>query len=119
MIQSDRIQVRTSDGGPRLHCHARGRELGRTRRGRDSPGGRNRRGRRADAEKPEPKKQGLFARLALFYRQIVAELRKVVWPTRNELITYTTVVIVFCLIIIGIVYSLDLGFARAALEIFG
>ncbi|MEU8139126.1 MULTISPECIES: preprotein translocase subunit SecE [Streptomycetaceae] len=83
------------------------------------PGGRNRRGRRADAEKPEPKKQGLFARLALFYRQIVAELRKVVWPTRNELITYTTVVIVFCLIIIGIVYSLDLGFARAALEIFG
>lgn len=83
------------------------------------PGGRNRKGRRAESEKPDPKKKSIFARLAIFYRQIIAELRKVVWPTRNELVTYTTVVIVFCLIIIGIVYTLDLGFARAALEIFG
>lgn len=83
------------------------------------PGGGNRRRRRAQAEKPDPKKKGIFARLALFYRQVVAELRKVVWPTRNELITYTTVVIVFCLIIIGIVYALDLGFSKAALEVFG
>ncbi|MDI2126906.1 preprotein translocase subunit SecE [Yinghuangia seranimata] len=83
------------------------------------PGGKDRKGRRAAAEKPEPKKKSVFARLAVFYRQIIAELRKVVWPTRNELVTYTTVVIVFCLIIIGIVYTLDLGFARAALEVFG
>ena len=39
--------------------------------------------------------EGPAERLALFYRQIVAELRKVVWPTRNQLTTYTTVVIVF------------------------
>ena len=40
---------------------------------------------------------------ALFYRQVVAELRKVIWPTRAELITYTTVVIVFVLAITAIV----------------
>jgi preprotein translocase subunit SecE len=40
-------------------------------------------------------KPSLWARFTLFLRQVVAELRKVVWPTRKELITYTWVVIVF------------------------
>ena len=29
--------------------------------------------------------RGLFSRLALFIRQVIAELRKVIWPTRKEL----------------------------------
>jgi preprotein translocase subunit SecE len=89
-------------------------------RGSDKvPPGKPRSRRTSGAEKPERRKKSLFARMALFYRQIITELRKVVWPTRNELITYTTVVIVFCVIIIAIVYALDLGFAKAALAIFG
>ena len=40
-------------------------------------------------------KKSLPARISLFYRQVLAELRKVIWPTRKELITYTTVVIFF------------------------
>ena len=48
-------------------------------------------------------KKGPLGRLALFYRQVVAELRKVVWPTRSQLTTYTSVVIVFVVIMIGIV----------------
>lgn len=55
----------------------------------------------------------------LFYRQIVAELRKVVWPTRNELFTYTSVVIVFVLCVIGIVALLDFGFTHAVQAVFG
>ena len=31
----------------------------------------------------------LFARITLFLRQVVAELKKVVRPTRSELLTYT------------------------------
>ena len=57
-------------------------------------------------------KKGPLGRLALFYRQIVAELRKVVWPTRSQLTTYTTVVIVFVVIMIGLVTVIDYGFAR-------
>ena len=33
------------------------------------------------------------SRLALFFRQVIAELRKVVWPTRSQLLTYTIVVL--------------------------
>ncbi|GAA2035769.1 preprotein translocase subunit SecE [Catenulispora yoronensis] len=60
-----------------------------------------------------------LGRLGLFYRQVIAELRKVVWPTRNELTTYTTVVIVFVAIIVAIVATLDYGFSKLVLWVFG
>lgn len=44
---------------------------------------------------------------ALFVRQIIAELRKVIWPTRSELVTYTTVSLVFVAIMIALVSGLD------------
>ncbi|MEU6479691.1 preprotein translocase subunit SecE [Streptomyces sp. NPDC047017] len=64
-------------------------------------------------------KKGPLKRLALFYRQIVAELRKVVWPTRNQLSTYTTVVIVFVVIMIALVTVIDYGLNHAAKYVFG
>ncbi|MFJ4783233.1 preprotein translocase subunit SecE [Streptomyces sp. NPDC088794] len=64
-------------------------------------------------------KKGPFKRLGLFYRQVVAELRKVVWPTRNQLTTYTTVVIVFVVIMIGLVTVIDYGLSHAAKYVFG
>jgi preprotein translocase subunit SecE len=56
---------------------------------------------------------------ALFIRQIIAELRKVVWPTRSELLTYTSVVIVFVVAIIGIVALFDYGITHAVSAVFG
>ena len=53
-----------------------------------------------------------------FYRQIVAELRKVVWPTRDQLVTYFVVVMVFVLIMMAIVSLLDLALGKLAFEIF-
>ncbi|MEU4351422.1 preprotein translocase subunit SecE [Streptomyces sp. NPDC023838] len=64
-------------------------------------------------------KKGPLGRLALFYRQVVAELRKVVWPSRNQLSTYTTVVIVFVVIMIGIVTVIDTGFQHVVKYVFG
>ena len=56
---------------------------------------------------------------ATYYRQIVAELRKVVWPTQQQLVTYFIVVMVFVLIVMTIVSLLDLGFGKLVFEIFG
>ncbi|MDH6578387.1 preprotein translocase subunit SecE [Kitasatospora sp. MAP5-34] len=64
-------------------------------------------------------RKSIFARAALFYRQIIAELRKVVWPTRNELLQYTSVVVVFVVVVMAVVASLDFGFSKLALWIFG
>ncbi len=53
-----------------------------------------------------------------FYRQVVAELRKVVWPTQEQLVTYFTVVMVFVIVMMGIISMLDLGFGKLAFAIF-
>jgi preprotein translocase subunit SecE len=54
-----------------------------------------------------------------FYRQVVAELRKVVWPTQQQLITYFIVAMVFVLVVMAIVSLLDLAFGKAVFAIFG
>ena len=56
---------------------------------------------------------------ALFFRQIAGELRKVIWPTRKELVTYTVVSLVFILFMVVIVTSLDYGFTKLVFEVFG
>jgi len=62
---------------------------------------------------------GPIARVGLFYRQVVTELRKVIWPTREQLTTYWAVVLVFVLIVIAIVSLLDLGVGSLMFRIFG
>jgi preprotein translocase subunit SecE len=54
-----------------------------------------------------------------FYRQVIAELRKVVWPTQQQLITYFLVVLVFVVVIMSIVSLLDLGFGKLVFAVFG
>jgi preprotein translocase subunit SecE len=46
-------------------------------------------------------------------------MRKVLWPSRSELITYSVVVIVFVVIMVAIVAGLDIGFAKLVLLVFG
>jgi preprotein translocase subunit SecE len=58
-------------------------------------------------------------RISGFVREVVSELRKVIWPTRKELLTYTGVVIVFVTVMTTIVALLDYGFGKAVLASFG
>ena len=62
---------------------------------------------------------GFFGRISLFYRQIVSELRKVVWPTRNQLTTYTAVVLVFVCFVIAVVSVFDLILTKVVFWVFG
>ena len=43
----------------------------------------------------KPKSDNIFKRLRKFLREVVAELRKVIWPTRSQMINYTIIVLVF------------------------
>jgi len=55
---------------------------------------------------------------ATFYRQVVAELRKVVWPTQEQLVTYFFVVMVFVVVMMTLVSVLDLAFGKLVFQIF-
>jgi preprotein translocase subunit SecE len=61
---------------------------------------------------------GFGGRIARFIREVVAELRKVNWPSRKELLTYASVVIVFVVIMMSIVGLLDYGFAWVVGHVF-
>ncbi|MFP5069813.1 preprotein translocase subunit SecE [Pseudonocardia nantongensis] len=72
------------------------------------------RGSTATREKPS-----LFARLARFLREVVAELRKVIWPNRSQMVTYTIAVLVFVSFMVALVFLLDSAFAEGVALLFG
>lgn len=63
-------------------------------------------------------KFGVLGRVALFFRQVIDELRKVVWPTRKELWAYFVVVVVFIVAIMAFTGVLDFAFERLVKWIF-
>ena len=81
--------------------------------GGSGPGGSLRVGRRKDGG------PGRIRSIGVFYRQVVAELRKVIWPTRKELVTYTTVVVAFVIVMVLLVSLFDFAFSQGVLAIFG
>ena len=60
----------------------------------------------------DTRKLGLFGRILRFFREIVAELKKVVTPTRKELVNYTLVVLAFVVIMMLLITGLDFVFGQ-------
>ena len=97
---------------------------GRRRRAKDSSGG----SRAAEGKgAPTPSRgrastttqESAVARLQRFLREVVAELRKVHWPTRRQIVIYTIVVLVFVAFMVSLVSLLDYAFAKAVFALFG
>ena len=72
-----------------------------------------------DRDPRTPQKRGFFGRIALFLRQVVDELKKVVTPTREELVKLTGVVLAFVILMILLVTLLDFVFGTGASLVFG
>lgn len=60
-----------------------------------------------------------FKRLLQFLREVVAELRKVIWPNRKQMITYTSVVLVFVVFMVAFISGMDLAFIKGVSWLFG
>jgi preprotein translocase subunit SecE len=54
-----------------------------------------------------------------YLKQVVAEMRKVIWPNRKQMLTYTSVVLIFLAIMVTVVGLADLGLAKLILLVFG
>jgi len=68
------------------------------------------------AETVKTKKEGRAKKTARFFKQIRLELKKVVWPTRQQLITSTISVVIFCLLIGAIITVLDWVVGKLIIE---
>jgi preprotein translocase subunit SecE len=89
-----------------MATQVRGTQTGKPASGKPAKSG----GRPAQPERTSP---------VVFVREVRSELRKVIWPTRKELITYTTVSVVFILVMVAIVTSIDTGLTDLVFKIFG
>lgn len=63
--------------------------------------------------------ENVFTRAVEFVRESISELRRVVWPTRKQVVTYTIVVLVFVTVMALFVAGIDLLLGRGVLRIFG
>ena len=54
-----------------------------------------------------------------YLKQVVAELRKVIWPNRKQMGTYTSVVLAFLVFMVTLIGLVDLGLAKLVLLVFG
>ena len=78
----------------------------------------------ADKKAKKPKKPGdrtanPFVFIYDYLKQVVAEMRKVIWPNRKQMLTYTSVVLVFLAFMVALVGLADFGLTKLVLLVFG
>ncbi len=54
-----------------------------------------------------------------YLREVIGELRKVIWPNRKQMVTYTAVVLVFLVFMVTLIGLVDLGVAKVVMMVFG
>jgi preprotein translocase subunit SecE len=77
---------------------------------------------RARATAPTRRTQAVADRkrtgIRQFLKEVRQELKKVLWPTRRELVTYTIVVLVTVVVLTSYVFGLDVVFSKFVLDVF-
>ena len=80
-------------------------------------------GKKAKAKKPKKVSTGPSRNPFLFVwnylKQVVAELRKVIWPNRKQMVSYTGVVLAFLAFMVALIGGVDLGLHKLVLWVFG
>ena len=76
---------------------------------RRAPAGQGRGAARAPGRGPSGRKRTTPVQ---FTREIRDEMRQVAWPSRSELINYTSVVLTTLIIMISLIFALNLGFGK-------
>jgi preprotein translocase subunit SecE len=68
--------------------------------------------------RPAPRAPKERVGAAEYTRQVRAELRKVAWPTRAEVVNYSIVVFVALVLLTGLIFGLDYVFGKAVIFLF-
>jgi len=68
---------------------------------------------------PRPQERSQRTGLVAFLREVRQELRRVAWPSRRELLSYSLVVLVVVTLLTLYVFGLDQAFGQLVFLIFG
>ena len=53
-----------------------------------------------------------------FFEDVVKEMKKVTWPTKDELVESTKIVVVVCIMLAGFAYGIDMIISQVITGIF-
>ena len=70
-------------------------------------------------KKPGDRSANPFVFVYNYLKQVVAEMRKVIWPNRKQMLTYTSVVLAFLAFMVALVGLADFGLTKLVLLVFG
>lgn len=74
-------------------------------------------GPRSSKKSPKEEQLSFFGRIRKYLREVQSELKKVNWPTREELTTYTIVVFAMTTVLTLVVFGLDWAFNRGVVSL--
>ena len=74
---------------------------------------------KARAAAQQGEREGRLKRWRRFLKEVRQELKKVSWPTRQEVVTYTIVVLVSVTFVTLLVFGLDYVFSEGLLNLYG
>ncbi|GEL16305.1 preprotein translocase subunit SecE [Pseudonocardia asaccharolytica] len=114
-MSDERESGRSGQERPSTAADRRGRHVAPV----PAAGGGASKGRPTPVRDGRPAKGSLPNRIMRFLREVVAELRKVIWPTRREMVTYTIVVLIFVSFMVALVALMDFVFGQGVLFLFG
>lgn len=102
MEREERLQKRDKSGaGP-------GRQTRRTRPGSGGP---------TPIAGPTVERRSLWARLTNFLHEVRQELKKVAWPSREQMIAFTTICLIVTVSLTLVVFALDVGMKEAVIAL--
>jgi len=70
------------------------------------------------APRAESERVSMARRSTTYFREVRGELRKVAWPTRPEVVRYSSIVLVTLIVLTSLIFGLDYVFAKAIFYLF-
>lgn len=87
----------------------------RRQKKQDKAGGAASRRAQAAGRGPQTERKPLWERIRTFFHDVRQEMRKVSWPTRDQMIAFTTVTLITTIALTVVVFGLDVAMKEIVL----
>ena len=80
------------------------------RKKKEEAGGKAKRKAAAVSKTPaQAERKPFFRRVRDYFHEVRQELRKVTWPTRDQMVAFTTVTVITSAVLTGVIFGLDVA----------
>jgi preprotein translocase subunit SecE len=109
---SDEVEVATGDSADSTKTAKKGQKPEKARIGQKSKTVKK-------SKKSGDRSANPFVFVYNYLKQVVVEMRKVIWPNRKQMLSYTSVVLAFLAFMVALVGLADFGLTKLVLLVFG